>query len=352
MLRCCSFAIALLFVLLDGAATAAIGRPIVYSKVTWEWVGPEGARTEVRKGGLFASVEGKPHQLTETPGDRQPSVSPDGQAVIFVRDGDLYTMNADGSGQRQLSTGPEIDERPLIAPNGRYVVFIRRASLEGAGDLYAISLPGGPPRSLTTWPGEDREPAFSRDSETVVFVRSLPAEDGGTNDELFSVRLTGSGLTRLTRTPQDEFHPVCLAERIIFNRRKTAAGGLPTIVAMRRDGTGAAILVARKPGETIGAVSPNGRLLLFSRFGRGLWVKRLVGSGERTRPHPLYDRAGGGLVFSPDGRRVAGLFISSEGVISLRSINIRTGSSRNEGEVFELEASGPVQTYIDGSIAW
>jgi len=353
MLRCGVIAIALLFVLLDGAATAATKRPIVYSKVTWEWVGPDGARTQVRKGGLFASVGRKPHQLTETPGDRQPSVSPDGQAVIFVRDGDLYAMNADGSDQRQLSTGPEIDERPLIAPNGRYVVFIRRASREAGGDLYAISLAGGSPRSLTTWPGDDREPAFSRDGETVVFVRSLPAEDGGTNDDLYSVRPTSGIVTQLTRTTQDEFHPLYSAKGLVFNRRKTAAGGPATIFAMRPGGSGVRALFARRPQATIAAVSPDGRTLVFNRFARGLWAKRLVGSARRsTRPYRLHDRGEEDLVFSPDGQRVAGLFTSYGTVVSLRSIDVRTGSSRSEGEVFELEAPSPVQTSIDRTLAW
>lgn len=349
MLRRCPLVILLLVSVFSiGTAAASTSRPIVYSKVNWERVGSGGT---VERGGLFAAIGGKARQLTYTSRDSQPSVAPDGDVIAFVRVGDLYAMNADGSHQRQLTSGSEVDERPLVSPNGRYVVFVRRESREATGDLYTVPISGGPPHPLATSPGEDREAAFSPDGKAIVFVRSLPVADGGTNDDLYSVRPTGAGLTRLTRTPQNEFRPHYFADGIVFDRRKTAAGGPATIFTMRCNGSGVRVLVARKRGANISAVSPNGRLLLFSGP-RGMWAQRLVRSGGGSRPHLLSRPGGSYLVFSPDGRRVAGIFMSSGAIFGLRSIDVRTGASRGEGEVFELEAPGPVQTNIDGFIAW
>src|SRR5690349_21103119 len=59
-------------------------------------------------GGLYASKEGHLNQLTEDPTDSEPDFSTDGHTIAFVRGGDVYAMRADGSGQRQLTSGPEI----------------------------------------------------------------------------------------------------------------------------------------------------------------------------------------------------------------------------------------------------
>jgi Tol biopolymer transport system component len=343
----------LVTVLFVAAAVASTSRPIVYSKTTWEWVSSGEDRVQVAQGGIFATKGGKALQLSHTPWDNQPSVSSDGRTIAFIRGGDLYAMEADGSGQRPLTSGPEIDERPVISPNGRYVLFTRRANREAPGDLYTVAVAGGSPSGLTTWPGEDREAAFSLDGKAIVFVRSLPMAGGGANDDLYSVRPNGAGMTRLTKTAQDEFRPRYFANGIVFDRRKTAAGGPASIFTMRRDGTGTMILVARRArvSANVVAVSPNGRLLLFSD--RGLWVESLSRSADgRSRPRLLQRRGGADLVFSPDGRRVAGIFMSSGAIFSLSSIDVRTGRGRSEGEVFEPEAPGPLQTSIGRIIAW
>ena len=200
--------LALLLTAPADAVGASITPPIVYSKLSWEWVRvDEGHQVMVERGGVFAAHAGNPRQLTDVPGDSQPSVAPDGGTIVFVRAGDLYAMGADGSDQRQLTTGPEVDEHPLVAPGGGYAVFTRRPELQAPGDLYTVPLNDDTARALTTWSGEDREASFSRDGRAIVFVRSLPQASGGTNDELYSVRPSGMGLARLTRTPQDEMHP-------------------------------------------------------------------------------------------------------------------------------------------------
>lgn len=340
------------------AASASTPRPIIYSKASWEWTGPEGERHTVTRGGLFATANGVQRQLTDQPGDREPSVSRDGATIVFVRGGDLYAMVADGSGQRQLTVGAEVDERPQISPNGRYVLFVRREDRDAPGDLYTVSLGGGQPKALAPSPQEDGEASFSADGRAIVFVRSLPVRDSvRSNEDLFSVRPSGEGLTRLTRTPEDELHPHYYARGIVFNRRKTAKGGPAAIYVMRRDGSDARAVLAGRLGAPIQAVSPNGRLLIFGLLARGTWRKRLVGPTPRSlRPHRLAATHSEYLVFSPDGRRVAGAFTNTSSEVSpfssLLSVDIKTGRTRYEGETWEAEAPGSVQTSVDPRIAW
>ena len=55
---------------------------------------------------------GSPERLTTLADDHDPAWSPDGSRMVFVRQGDLWIMNADGSGERQLTD----DDVPTTAP--------------------------------------------------------------------------------------------------------------------------------------------------------------------------------------------------------------------------------------------
>ena len=93
---------ALLALVLPAAASAASTTgAVVFSKSSK--VGDE------LKGGLFAVKEGRLNQLTEDPTDTEPNFSPDGRTIAFARGGDIYSVRPDGSGQRQLTSGPEVD---------------------------------------------------------------------------------------------------------------------------------------------------------------------------------------------------------------------------------------------------
>ena len=357
MLRRTFHAIALLAFGLSsatGIAAASPARPIVYSKVNWEWERSGDTTHEVSKGGLFATLGGRTRQLTNVPGDAQPSVALGGSAIAFVRAGDIYETDADGSNLRQLTSGPEIDERPLFAPGGRYLVFVRRANREAPGDLYTVAATGGTSRPLAAGPGEEREVTFAPDGKAIAFVRSLPAPGGGFNDEIYAVRPGGTRTIRLTKTPEDEFKPHYYAGGLVFDRRRTASGGPAAIFTMRRDGAGAKPLIDwGRLGVTISAVSPSGRLLLFTSLARGLWAKSLVRSSSGSaRSRLLIKNEVKGLVFSSDGRRVAGIFTYPGLFYGLVSLSVRTGASRNEGETWEPEAPGSMQTSIGPEIAW
>jgi Tol biopolymer transport system component len=55
-----------------------------------------------------------------------PAFSPDGRRIAFSRDGDIFSMRADGRGVRRLTRGRDQDGAPRYAPDGRSLVFERR----------------------------------------------------------------------------------------------------------------------------------------------------------------------------------------------------------------------------------
>ena len=68
---------------------------------------------------IFADDGSKPKRLHHSPNqDGQPAASPSDKKIIaFVRDGDIWLMNIDGSNQLQLTSGGDIDTDPAWSPD-------------------------------------------------------------------------------------------------------------------------------------------------------------------------------------------------------------------------------------------
>jgi len=287
------------------------------------------------KGGLFAVRDGHLNQLTEDPTDTEPNFSPDGRTVAFARGGDIYSIRPDGSGQRQLTSGPEIDSLPKISPNGRYVVFERQAVKDGPTSLYTVGALGGGLRALTSG-GDDREAAFSPDGKAIVFVRATTA-GSNVNDDVYSIRPTGSGLARLTRTAAiDEFAPRFFAAGIVYSRGESTPGpaAYADIFTMRRNGTKVKEQVAGVGSAYVEDVAPNGQTLIFRRA-QGLWVKK-IGPTKARKLSELPDQSKTSSVFSSDGKRVAA-FVAVEDQQQLVSINVETRRQTELAEGYDFD---------------
>lgn len=79
---------------------------------------------------IFDKEQGKAQRLTETAGfDSYPRWFPDGQKILFIskRDGEdeIYSMNADGSNQRNLTENPTaMDIWPSISHDGQLIIYL------------------------------------------------------------------------------------------------------------------------------------------------------------------------------------------------------------------------------------
>jgi len=342
----------LAFALLSVGSAAAAGSSgaVVFSRAIVSSEKTESGSVEKVEGGLYAAKGGRLNQLTEDPADSEPDFSADGRKIAFVRGGDVWAMRADGSGQHKLTTGPELDSRPQFDPDGHYVVFARRTTAEAPRDLYRVNL-GGSARSLVTSAHDEHEASFAADGRTIVFVRSVAAAGGGFADDVYSVRPSGAGLSRLTKTARlDEFSPRYFRGGIVFSRGQSGEGpgAYADVFTMRRNGSRVRVLIAGAGSAFVEDVAPAARLLLFRRD-RGLWVKP-IGPGRAHKLSEVADNSTTNSVFSSDGRKVAA-FIATADAESLSAIDVASRRSAELAEGFSLE-SGSVATSIGPVIAW
>jgi len=330
----------------------ADGGAIVFSKVTEDHrIYKEGDKVlppKAPEGGLFAVKDHHLNQLTENAEDTEPSFSADGHSIAFVREGDVFAIRADGSGEKRLTSGAEIDSRPQISPNARVVLFERRTAAGGPRDLYTVSVNGGSPHKIAASAGDEHEASFSPDGKTIVFVRTS-AVGTGSNDDIYTVRPSGAKLRRLTSSSGiDEYAPNVLNGTIVFSRGKNVEGAsaYADVYKMGIDGKKVKKLIAGAGSAYVEDVTANGRTILFRRD-QGLWVKQLGGKGRKLSELP--DNAHVNSVFSSDGKQVA-TFTEADEEQSLSVIDVATGR-RSYAEVVGF-SGGEVTTTIGPIVTW
>ncbi len=112
-------------------------------------------------------------QLTHTGENDAPAWSPDGQRLAFASNGggssDIYVMNADGSNVVRRTMGCDCSE-PSWSPDGRTLGFTHFKDDWDEGGIFLIDADGGPEsRVLLDSPGYDRNPAWSPDGAQIAF---------------------------------------------------------------------------------------------------------------------------------------------------------------------------------------
>jgi Tol biopolymer transport system component len=139
--------------------------------------------------------------------------SPDGARLLFrtFRDDnyEVYIINADGTGQTNLSRHPGHDSRPMWLPGGREILF--ESDRDGARNLYVMPLAGGSLRPLTanTNPGLSFYGiTLSPDERQIVYhtfwVNAAVNRDSPEAGPHL-LRLDGSGTVALPEPDVDEF---------------------------------------------------------------------------------------------------------------------------------------------------
>jgi serine/threonine protein kinase/Tol biopolymer transport system component len=123
-------------------------------------------------------------------------ITPDGRVVYIKRTGDntdIWIMNADGTGQKQLTSNDEFETDVQVSSDGRYIVFASSPA-DGLPHIWRMDADGGNLKQLTRGEFADYNPNISPDNQWIVF----------------SSWRTGKG--RLWKIPFDGGEPVQLTD--------------------------------------------------------------------------------------------------------------------------------------------
>jgi Tol biopolymer transport system component len=140
-------------------------------------------------------------QLTNSPAARniRPDWSPNGQEIAFTsrRDGndEIYVMNADGSEVTRLTSNTFSDNAPAWSPNGKKIVF--QSNRDGNDEIYVMNADGTDQTRLTNYPGRDRDADWSPNGSTIAFERDA-APIANLTVQVFVMNADGTDPTQLT----------------------------------------------------------------------------------------------------------------------------------------------------------
>lgn len=221
-------------------------------------------------------------QLTTNGSDSEVQTSPDGRWIVFARSVEvggesarhIFIARADGSGVREVTTGPVFDRTPSFTRNGRRILFTRFVSAseeEKSFDvehIFSVLRNGSGLRRLTSGRFTDRNPVMSPNGRIIAFER---AGIVGVEPHVYTMRANGTQVRDATPqlaawTAQPDFSPS--GNRIAFVRGYPGAASAE-IFTMRPNGRGLRRLTGR-PGRPVGffaspSYSPDGRFVVAQR---------------------------------------------------------------------------------------
>ncbi|MEJ2721200.1 MAG: S9 family peptidase [bacterium] len=250
-----------------------------------------------------------------------PQYSPDGKLVAFTvtaylldegkSNSDIWIMNADGSGLRQMTRHESADYHPRWSPDGRSLLFV--STRENGAQVWKIPAEGGESIQITDFSMEVSDPRWLPDGQHIIFYTEVFPEcgaDSECNKKLVDdidggpvhAHLAGDLFYRHWTFWKDgkRFHT------ILYNIEKKDYLDLTpgNLDAPAYSGGG---------GNAGWDVSPDGKELCFAAnadpnewetTNKDLWVVPTAG-GERkniTAENKAYD---GDPKYSPDGRYIA-----------------------------------------------
>ena len=170
------------------------------------------------------------------------ALAPDGRTLAIDLLGTLWTIS--GGGPAKAITDIFMDARqPSWSPDGRRIAF--QAYRSSTWQIWTVNADGTDMKPVTSGPFDDREPAWSPDGSRIAF-----SSDRSGNYDVWVVTLATGAVTRVTNAPSNEFNPSWRnADEIAYvSDRREKPGIYASESGQRTGGQRAEVLLAADEG--------------------------------------------------------------------------------------------------------
>lgn len=233
--------------------------------------------------------------------------TPDGKIIYATAAGDkteLWEMDADGSGNQQLTSDGQNKISPTVSPDGRFVFFSSMRS--GIPQIWRLNRDGSNPKQITSGEAADLDVTCAPDGQSLVFISWRSGAsclwkvgvDGGE-----PVQLTSKPSTAAFFSPDGKFLAYRYFQSGATSPWKIAiissSGGEPTQLIDLPEGG------INQQGAL--AWAPDGRSIIYSLTRNGvsnLWRQKLDG-GRPSQITNFTSETISSLSLSNDGKRLA-----------------------------------------------
>jgi TolB protein len=172
---------------------------------------------------------------------------------------EIWQMDYDGAGQKQLTHLGSIALSPHVSPDGSRVAF--SGVTKDGWQILMYSLELGRLVSFPHFGGDNYSPAWSSDGQNLAFSSSRTG-----NTEIYAVNSLGANVRRLTESKGPDVSPVWNPKTNAQIAWVSGRTGLPQIYTMASDGTNVGRMTDQ--GYAVSpSWSPNGQFLVFA------WVR-------------------------------------------------------------------------------
>jgi TolB protein len=226
-------------------------------------------------------------------------------SIVFAKDGDIYAI--DSHGARNLSNTEEKEAAPAWSADARRIVFSRD---DGEMiDLYTMDADGGHQKQLTRTAEAEWSAGWSPNGKQIAF--STFTESGGGAVWVMNADATQQQVIYKDKNAFVGFEDWSPDGRTLLLGVDSAGGGQLDLFAIGVNGQGLTALTTAEGDDSGGRWSPDGTKIVFwsdgypPREGPGIYVMTSDGADATI---VLADTSGidtAALAWSPDGKQIA-----------------------------------------------